>query len=886
MVRISRSLTAARHGPPPGDAEPYWSRAPDDALAALGTTRRGLSSEEAARRLAQTGSNVLEGGRPVSWPHALLVQLQSPLVLLLVAAAVISAIVREWTDASVVVAIVLGSAMLGAWHEWRAGAAVERLRARVQLRARVWRDGAVRDLPVAEIVAGDIVELQAGSLVPGDGVVVAARDFFVVESMLTGESFPVEKEPGSSPVASTLGERTNAVFFGTNVRSGTATVAIARTGRATELGRIAHTLTLERPETDFEAGLHRFGVLLMRVMLVLTFAVFVANVVFARPPIEALLFAIALAVGISPELLPAILTVTLARGATRMAERRVIVKRLTAIENLGAMDVLCCDKTGTLTEGVIRLDDAIDPEGESSRDVLALAWANATFESGIASPLDEAIRRRAEEDGVSLESARKIDEIPYDFVRRRVGIVVEHGAEGARERTLVVKGALDSILDACATVSAGDRDRPLERAERDALHARLEALFERGVRVLGVASRRVPDAERYGTRDEHDLVFRGFLLFRDRPKAGIERVLRDIAALGIDLKIVSGDARGVAVHLARTIGIDTRRVITGRELAAMSNEALGHAAPRTSIFAEVDPAQKERVIAALRSRGHVVGYLGDGINDAPALHQADVAISVEGAVDVAKEAADVVLGARDLDVLRAGVQAGRTTFANTLKYLYTTSSANFGNMVTMAIASAWLPFLPLTATQILLNNFLSDVPQSTVAGDSVDPEMVVAPRRWDVRAIRDFMIVFGLVSSVFDLLTFGALVWLGADVGEFRTAWFIESLLTELGIAFVVRTSRPIWRSRPGRALALSSLATGVVAMLLPYSPIAGPLAFVGLEVRWLLLIAGITVMYLVASEIVKHALGRRVGLASVRRPERTRPRTRRSRAARPSPFP
>lgn len=835
-------------------AERWWARSLPSLAAELETDpSRGLTSDEAARRAARFGQNALEPQHRASWLRAFGEQLRSPLVLLLVVAALVSTIAGEWTDASVVVAIVLGSALLGTWHEWRASAAVEKLRASVLVRATVIRDGEARSIPSAAIVPGDVIQLAAGSLVPGDGVLLEARDLFVAEAMLTGESFPVEKAVGVAPESATVAERRGAVFLGSSVQSGTARALVVGTGRATELGAIARRLAARAPVGAFEAGIRRFGMLLMRVMAVLTLVVLAANLLLGRPPIDSLLFAIALAVGISPEMLPAILAVTLSRGAVRMAERGVIVKRLAAIESLGAMDVLCTDKTGTLTEGVVRLDRTLDAAGVPSDEVLALARLNAELQRGLASPLDVAIVAAAEEKKLGLGDAAKCDEIPYDFVRKRLGVVVMR----ADERILVVKGALASVLSVCSGVQDEGAVVPIA-TRRDAIEARLEALNADGFRVLGVATRVIDAREHYGVADESDLVLRGMLVFFDPPKRDAAETIHSLSSLGVQLKILSGDSRGCAVHAARAVGIATDFVVTGRDLAHTSSEALGPTCERTTIFAELDPAQKERIIRALRARGHVVGYLGDGINDAPALHAADASISVEGAADVAKEAADFVLGRQDLDVLRAGVESGRTTFANTLKYVRTTTSANFGNMVSMAVASAWLPFLPLVATQILLNNFLSDIPQTFIASDAVDVEVTRRPGRWDVRAIRDFMIAFGLVSSVFDLVTFGLLRLAGASVEEFRTAWFVESLLTELGIALVVRTSRPFWRSRPSRALVVSTVLVALLTLAAPYLPFAPDFELVPLAPRWLGLIAVITLTYLGASELAKRAYVRR----------------------------
>jgi Mg2+-importing ATPase len=851
----------------PRAIDAFWAHEVDVVASALTTdVRRGLSTVEAARRLVRFGPNALRPARRATWLRAFGSQLRNPLVLLLVGAAGLSAMLRDWTDAGVVITIVVASTLLGTFHEWRASAAVEKLRASVRIETRVFRDGVERVVAAAEIVPGDVVRLAAGTLVPGDALLLDAHDLFVAEALLSGESFPVEKRVGVVNASAPIAARTNAVFFGTSVRSGTATALIVRTGRATELGRIARALVRTTPETAFEAGLRRFGVLLTEMTVGLVFLVVIANVVADRPPVEALLFALALAVGMSPELLPAILSVTLARGAMGMAKRGVIVKRLSAIETFGAMDVLCTDKTGTLTEGVVGLDSASDVDGHPSDHVLCLARLNAELQTGLPSPLDDAIVRAAKERSIAALDGTKRDEIPYDFERKRIGIVVERD-DGSG--LLVVKGAVASVVAACTRARRGAEIRAYDDV-RAAVAARVEAWTTSGLRVLAVASREVEPSTNHGPHDEHDLVLEGLLAFFDPPKEGCAEVVRAIRGLGIELKIVTGDSLGVAMHVARALEIPLRGTLTGAQLAKVRDAALVQLAHGTTIFAEVDPEQKERIVRALRRRGHVVGYLGDGINDAAALHMADVAVSVDGAADVAKEAADFVLGRRDLDVLRAGVEAGRTTFANTLKYIRTTASANLGNMVSMALASLWLPFLPLTATQILLGNVLEDVPLTLLAGDAVDQEFTAQPEGWALRDLRAFMIVFGLVSSSFDLLTFAALRALGAGVDEFRTAWFVESLLTALATPYVTRTMLPTWRSRPSAALAVASLAIASFVIALPYLPLGVSFALVPLSPSWLGVVALITLGYLVALELTKALWWtRRYGRASVWRARR-----------------
>lgn len=607
------------------------------------------------------------------------------------------------------------------------------------------------------------------------------------------------------------------------------------------------------PETEFERGIRKFGLLLTQIMTALVLGVFAINVILDKPAIDSLLFAIALAVGIAPELLPAIMTVNLARGAQNMARRGVIVRQLNAIENLGSMDTLCTDKTGTLTVGVVGLDGALDVDGQPSADVLRWAYLNAAFQTGLPNPLDEAILAQPHLDTTGMD---KLEEIPYDFTRKRLSVVVDSDPGTDIRPLLITKGALDHVLDVCTRVLVGGATAPLDPERRAAIDAHFTAWSRDGFRVLGVAVRDVARQDEYSVEaDERDLTFVGFLLFFDPPKPDAKQTLESLTQLGVQVKIITGDNRLVARHLAEAVGLPADSILAADELAGLGDEALYHVAEQTTIFAEVDPNQKERIILALRKRNHVVGYLGDGINDAPALHAADVGISVEKAADVAKEAADFVLLRQDLGVLRAGIEEGRRTFANTLKYIFTTTSANFGNMVSMAGASLFLPFLPLLAKQILLNNFLSDIPAVGIAGDNVDQDMMERPHRWDIRMIRRFMIVFGLVSSVFDYATFGLLLWVAkATEEQFQTGWFIESLLTELVIALIVRTRKPFFRSRPGTLLWVSTLAVGLATLALPYLPIATFLGFTPLPLWLTAALVGVTCLYVVAAEIAKKA--------------------------------
>jgi len=831
----------------------YWSQPLDNLLAALESAPDGLSTAEAARRLQQFGPNVLKAREKATPLKLFLGQFKSPIVLILLFATGVSAVTQEWVDAVIILAIVFGSALLSFFQEYNANTATEKLRAQVTVKATVVRDGQPQAVPAEQVVPGDVVLLSAGSLIPADGILLDARDFYVNQAVLTGETFPVDKQPGQVAVGASLTERTNCVFMGTNVRSGSAKALIEQIGPATVFGQIAGRLTLRSPETEFERGIRRFGYLLTEVMLVLVLVVFAVNVYFREPVIDSLLFSVALAVGLTPQLLPAIISINLSKGSQTMAAHGVIVRRLESIENFGSMDTLCTDKTGTLTEGVVRLDGALDVAGQPSDDVFRYAYLNAHLQTGLSNPLDEAIVARAQPD---LGSIIKVDEIPYDFVRKRLSVVVQNGDR----HLLITKGAFDNVLAACAQTQEGEVAVPLDDARRGALQRRFEEWSGQGFRALGVAVKTFPPQPAYTRDDERDLIFLGFLLFFDPPKPGVQEAIAGLAGLGVGIKIITGDNRLVALHTADAVGLKVTGVLTGANISDLGDEALWQAVERTNLFVEVDPNQKERIILALQKRGHVVGYLGDGINDAPALHAADVGISVDQAVDVAKEAADFVLLEHDLAMLHDGVLLGRTTFANTLKYVFITTSANFGNMFSMAGASLFLPYLPMLPMQILLTNFLTDFPAMTIAGDSVDPEMIEQPRRWNITFIRNFMVTFGLVSSVFDYLTFGVLLLVvRATTDQFRTGWFLESVLTELLILLVIRTQRPFFRSKPGRYLVLSALAVALVTLALPYSPLNGILGLTPLPLPLLLVLLGITVAYVTASEIAKRIFYKRV---------------------------
>lgn len=823
--------------------ETFWSRPAADVLRSLGASPAGLAGEEAARRLAAARIR-RRPARPAAWT-LLLEQFRGSITLLLAFSALLSGLLGQATDAAIILAILLVSGGLGFWQRYAAQGAMARLLSLVETRAAVRRDGVLREVPLADVVPGDVVSLSAGDIVPADCLLLAARDLFADEAALTGESFPVEKRPGVLPPGTPLAGRTNVLFMGTHVVSGSGEAVAVATGGATEFGRISERLRAGPPETEFERGSRRFGGFLLEVTLVLVLAVFAVNVYFQRPVLISFQFALALAVGLTPQLLPAIISVNLAQGARRMARRKVIVKRPSAIENLGSMDLLCSDKTGTLTVGSVRLHAALGTDGLPSRRVAFYAYLNAVHQTGFRNPVDAALAVQ----GFSARGCPRLDEIPYDFVRKRLSVLVK---EDGRRR-LITKGAFESVLAVCTRAEAGGETVPVENVADD-LRGMFREKGEEGFRILALAYRDLPpDRERVVREDERDMVFAGLLLFEDPPKAETLEAVRRLTALGVGFKMITGDNRVIARHVWRRIGLPDPRVLAGPDLARVDAAALPALAAATDVFAEVEPHQKERIVLALKRAGHVVGYLGDGINDGPALRAADVGVSVNTAVDVAREAADVVLLEKDLGVLSEGILGGRRTFLNTMKYIYMAASANFGNMFSMAGASLFLPFLPLLPKQILLTNLLTDLPEMTIATDAVDEELLARPRRWDIGFIRRFMIVFGLLSSCFDYLTFFLLFFvLGASPGVFRTGWFQESVISASLIVLVVRSRRAFFRSRPSPHLALATLGVVLATVLLPYLPPAAAFRFEPPPPRFLLALAGVVALYVAAAEGAK----------------------------------
>ena len=831
----------------------FWSLSPTDLFSQLQATASGLTTDDAQKRLTSYGANRLKPLKRSDAFALLVAQFKSPIILILVFATGLSLFLHNVVDASIILTIVIISGLLGFWQEHSASNAIEKLLAIVQIKAAVLRDGKEQEIPVEEIVPGDIVILNAGDIVPGDCLLLESKDVFVDEAMLTGETFPVEKAVSVLPDNTALAQRTNTVWMGTHIVSGTSKALVTLTGKNTEFGKVSERLKLKAPETEFEHGIRKFGYFLGEVTLILVVIIFAINVYLHRPVLDSFLFSLALAVGLTPQLLPAIISINLAHGAKKMAQKKVIVKRLASIENFGSMNVICSDKTGTLTEGIVKVESALDVNGDVSEKAFLFSYINASYQTGFTNPIDEAIRNHHT---VDLTEYLKKDEIPYDFIRKRLSISVTHGDS----HLMVTKGALTNILEVCSLVETKEGSTIEIASMKDQIQKHFEEFSNQGFRTIGIAYKNLPAESPISKSDEKDMTFLGYLTLFDPPKANITDTIASLKKLGVSHKIITGDNHLVAASISKKMGLTNTKIITGPELRQIGDEALLRRVSEVDVFAEIEPNQKERIIVALRKAGNVVGYMGDGINDASALHAADVGISVDTAADVAKDAADIVLLEKDLGVLVEGVKEGRTTFANTLKYVFMATSANFGNMFSMAGVSLFIPFLPLLPKQILLTNLLTDFPEMTIATDRVDDEMIDYPRRWDIKAIRKFMITFGLISSVFDYLTFGLLlIVLRANEGQFRTGWFLESVISASIIVLVIRSRKPFFRSKPGKYLLIATLSIVVITLFLPFTPLGYIFGFSPLKFTTYLLLLLIVVVYIFAAEITKRIFYKKV---------------------------
>lgn len=845
---------APKPAPADNSLTTFWALPATDVLTRLNTRETGLSQDDAKKIQQTAGLNLIKPKDKSSALGLFVSQFKSPISLILIGAAILSFFLSDVTDGLIILTIILISGLLSFWQERSASKAMEQLQGIVVAKTTVLRDGNQQDLPDEQLVPGDVLTLRSGDLVPADCYLLTANELFVNEATLTGETFPVDKQPGPIDAATPIAKRRNALFMGSSVVSGSGTAVIVFTGLNTELGHIAERINTAPPETNFERGIRRFGYLLMEITLVLVLLIFAINVFLHKPVLDAFLFSLAIAVGLTPQLLPAIISINLAKGAARMATQQVIVKRLSSIENLGSMNVLCSDKTGTLTEGAVKVDRIIDINGKVSPRIGLLAKINAQLQQGFHNPIDVAIIAAVPDD---VSGYPRVDETPYDFIRKRLTILTE--VDG--QTLMVTKGALQNILAICGFVDTGEAAPVAITNHLAAIQQTFQDLSTKGFRTLGLATKNTGGKRIIDKTDEAGMTFLGFVSLFDSPKAGIHDTLATLQKLGIQIKMITGDNVLVATAVAKSIGIDTPEVLIGSALRQLNVEALRHRVATAHVFAEIEPIQKELIILALKKAGYVVGYMGDGINDASALHAADVGISVDSAVNVAKESADIVLLKQDLNVLIDGVREGRRTFTNTMKYIFMATSANFGNMFSMAGASIFLPFLPLLPGQILLTNLLTDLPAMTISSDNVDPTATDKPADWNLPFIWRFMLTFGLLSSVFDYLSFGVLLWVfRANEPLFQTGWFVESVLSASIIVLVVRTRQVFYKSQPSKWLLLGTALVVVGVLLLPISPLARVFGFTAMPLSLYGAIIGVVTVYVLSAEGLKHWFYRAYG--------------------------
>ncbi|MGT2961205.1 magnesium-translocating P-type ATPase [Streptococcus caballi] len=830
--------------------EKFWQYQSDKVLSELNTSESGLSQEEAQRRYQDYGPNSLAERRT---DHILLLffkQLKSPITMILIFAAILSILMKDMTDGIIILIIVMVSALLSFRQEYQANTAIKELLKMVSVSSDVLRDGKKVELDTTELTVGDVILLRAGDMIPADCLILESKDLSVDESSLTGETFPIEKNTSACQAETPLAKRANCLWMGTHIVSGEGKAVLVHLAKDTQFGQISKSLSQEADDTDFEKGIRQFGLLILWVTAFMIGFIFLLNILMKKPFFDSFMFALALAVGLTPQMLPAIISVNLSQGAKRMSDKDVIVKKLSAIENFGAMTVMCSDKTGTITEGKVKLFGSHDSAGQDSDFVAYLATLNAGLQEGYVNPIDQAI---LDQSHFNLDQVEKLDEIPYSFMTKMLSILVKADAQNdyLTGNILVSKGAFKQIIAA----SQSYRDANGQVADLADAKEEIEQLYcdysQAGYRVLGLAYKAI-DNPKSMTADH--LTFAGFLLFSDPVKVDLPQTVARMKELGVSLKMITGDNQLIAQHVGGSIGLRTQTILTGSDIDHYSPSQLSLKVLQADIFAEINPNQKERIIAALKRSGETVGYMGDGINDAPAIKEADVGISVDTAADTAKNSASIVLLKKDLNVLIDGITEGRKTFVNTLKYIFIATSANFGNMFSMAGASLFLNFLPLLPKQILLTNLLTDFPSLQIASDSVDTEWLAAPIKWDMKFIRRFMVVFGLLSSIFDYLTFFILLtFFHAKESLFQTGWMFESILSAILVMLIVRTARPFIKSKPSRNLIRAFLVILVLEFILIFSPLNTFLGLQRISLGLLLSLILISCLYAVFAEIVKH---------------------------------
>lgn len=823
---------------------PYWSLPSSEVLTKLSTSLLGLSENDAKKRLDIYGHNYFTPPKKTHDFYLLISQFKSPLILLFLFTAILSSFLKEHLNSIIIFSIVLISGMLSFFEERKATKTVQDLISLVKAKCKVIRNSNLLTITKDKLVPGDIVSLNAGDIIAADMLILESKDLFVDEAALTGEAFGVEKKEGEVKIQTPVNKRTNTLFMGSYIISGYAKAVVIKTAKNTEFGKIIEDIKRKPAITNFEKSIKKFSIFLMIVTVILVSFIFVFNAFFHRSIITALLFALSLAIGLSPQLLPAIIGINLAHGANKMGKKNVIVKKLSAIENFGSINVLCCDKTGTLTEGKINLHSTYTVNKNGNDKIGLFAYLNSKLQTGYLNPLDKSILDHYKLD---ITSYKKTDELPYDFSRKLLTVVVRKD----NEKIVISKGSVSSILKISSFVEIENNKKEDIKNYQKAIEDEYKKLSTQGFRVIGLSYKELKDNSS-DSNLEKDLIFLGFIIFFDPVKKDVKSTIDLMKNFKIDLKIITGDSRYSAAYVAKEINLDAK-IITGSDLKKLNNQQFNKAVVENNIFVEIEPTQKENIILALKKQNQVVGYLGDGINDVAALHSADIGISVNTGAEAAKDAADIVLLHKSLHVLLEGIQEGRKTFANTLKYIFMATSANFGNMFSVAGSSLFLKFLPLLPEQILLTNLLTDIPEMAIPTDSVDLEIVQKPVKLNIRFIAHFMLIFGLISSIFDFATFLSLLYLfKANISQFRTGWFLESVASAAFIVLIIRTRKPFYKSRPSYPLMISIFSIIFITFLIPFTPLADIFNFVMLPFSFYLLIGAILLFYMILTEIAK----------------------------------
>ena len=828
----------------------FWTYESKDMLKKLNTDENGLSGREAEKRIDKYGQNILEERRSSSNLEMFINQFKNPIIIILIFAAFLSIFLKDYTDGIIILIIIMISSLLSYSHESKANNAVKKLLSSVSVTSSVLRDGKFEEIDNAMLTVGDIIKVKTGDMIPADCLIIEANSLSMDESSLTGETFPVEKNNQKVSADTVLSNRKNSLWMGTHVISGSGRAVIVNLAKDSEFGKITASLSEKDSATDFEKGIKSFGNLILHVTTFLIGLIFVFNIFLNKPFLESFMFALALSVGLTPQMLPAIISVNLSQGAKRMSEQGVIVKKLNAIENFGSMTVMCSDKTGTITQGKVKLDGALDCNGNKSDNIYRLAAINSYFQEGYANPIDSAILDTRTDDFSNYE---KLSEIPYSFETKLLSVIVRTDRNSSVRNIMVTKGALTNVLDVCKTYENSDNSVGNIEDVKSQILDMFDKYSSQGYRVLGVAYKLIEDDADAKIQKVEEMIFAGLLLFIDPLKDDIKDVVAEMNRLGVSLKMITGDNNLIAKNIGAQIGLNPVKILLGNELDSYSLSQLNKKVLDIDIFAEISPNQKEKIIMAYKQAGEIVGYMGDGINDSPAIKQADVGVSVNTAADTAKDAASIVLLKNSLKVLISGINEGRRTFINTLKYIFIATSANFGNMFSMAGASLFLNFLPLLPKQILLTNLMTDFPSLQIASDSVDEDWLKRPVKWDMKFIKKFMVLFGIISSVFDYLTFAVLLFVfKANEGLFHTGWMLESIISAMVVMIIVRTARPVFASRPNSKLLIAIVGVALALLAIIYSPINIYLGLISLPIKLLLALLGVSLIYALTAEILK----------------------------------